>query len=128
MSEHAGVVRTGLAATTVSISHEGDTLRLRRADTNAEAIARVVAPTATICPAYPPDAVLLGTATIVSGVTFAALDAALAYHAAHPWPTAHPAHPDDPGTTVYVETRGKYLYVDFADDSRLAPGWDTCNR
>lgn len=118
-----------LAMTTVTISRSTPTLEVRRADSTASTATSSVpnvAPSAALCPSYLPGTVLLVDAPSVSGATFAALAAALSYRETATWPGAHPAHPDQPGTSLYVESRGPYQYVKFYDDPNLVRGWDSC--
>jgi hypothetical protein len=115
-----------LARTTVTISRSTATMEARRADSTAASSVPNVAPSTTLCLSYVPGTVLLAEAPTVSGATFAALAAALSYRGQAIWPGAHPAHPDQPGTSLYVETRGPYQYVKFYDDPNLVRGWDTC--
>jgi hypothetical protein len=119
-------VLAALASTEVQLKISGDAFAVRRGDASGVKIVPAVVPTAPICLSYPPDAVLLETATHVSGAVFAAVSAASDYRAKLAWPGSHPAHPMFPGTTVYVETRGRYQNVTFVDDPQLIRSWDSC--
>ncbi|HTD33290.1 MAG TPA: hypothetical protein VK665_06500, partial [Candidatus Elarobacter sp.] len=79
-----------------------------------------------VCLSYAPGTVLLSSASSVAGATFSAIAAALAFRATSVWPGQKAAHPDQAGSTVYVEARGAYVYVKFYDDPSLAGGLDGC--
>lgn len=115
-----------LARTTVAIERSASTMSVRRTDNVDGALSvNAVAPGTNVCLSYAPGTVLLSNSSSVSGITISAIAAALALRATRPWP-GKPAHPEQNGSTVYVESRGRYLYVKFYDDPGSAPVIDSC--
>lgn len=125
-SDRSAIVLKALSTSSVRIDRSSNLLRLQRTDQALQATVPVVAPTGMLCLSYPPGAVLLDEATTVSGATFAAPSAALEYREHRAWPAPRPSHPYEPGTSVYVETRGRYYVVHFVDDRALTRAWDSC--
>jgi hypothetical protein len=115
-----------ISRVTVVLERKGELVELRRSDGKATLTALSVTPTARVCLAYPPDTVLLESTTAVSGSTLAALSAVLRYRQNYTWPSAYPANPHAPGTTVYITARGPYEVVHFVDDPHLTHQGETC--
>jgi hypothetical protein len=81
-------------------------------------------PAKMICWNQPPGAVVLSSASSVSGDILAVLGAAFQYRKQKPWPADYPAHINFDDTDVYVLQRGRYDYVSIADhhDRHFAKG------
>jgi len=103
-----------LKGRSVAIAHDADTATVTVGSQSVSI--PWTKPAKMICVTQPPGAVVLSTASSVSGDTLAVLGAVFQYRKQKPWPADYPAHINFDDTDVYVLQRGRYDYVSITDE------------
>ena len=113
-----------LSSGTIRLDRRAQALRVLSVDGNQATIPTPLEAPRT-CTTLPPNTQALSTLSNLRGANIAAFDAVTVYRATHPWPLIAAAI-DDPGTSVDLQTRGRFLFVILTGPRPARPTFVGC--